>query len=113
MNTSASIPVTEIPGVHSPFPFRLVTTSRGYIIADALGDSIGALARETGDHDIEEQLENALLFRAAPELRAVVALVAALKEPPPPEAWIHIRLQADQALRAACPNRFIVEAVCS
>lgn len=60
---------------HSPAPFRRLppTADHGHIILDALGDSIGALAYQTGDHPPEEQLANAVLFTAAP------ALLAALK----------------------------------
>lgn len=97
---------------HSPYPYRLITTAKGYIITDALGDAIGGLARETGDHDVDEQLDNALLFRGSPELRAVVELLAKMTDTPPPaRAWVAIRRQAQQAIRLACPNRFVVETV--
>lgn len=60
---------------HSPAPFRRVpaTADHGHIILDAMGDSVGSLAYRTGDHPVEEQLANAVLFTAAP------ALLAALK----------------------------------
>jgi len=66
---------------HSPAPFRLVVrkpTTRmdpgGYIILDRLGDSIGGLAAQTGDHPAEEQLANAHLFKASPDLLAAAKL---------------------------------------
>lgn len=55
---------------HSPAPFALVeaTENHGYVIVDAMGDSIGALAFRTGDHPPEEQRANALLFAGAADL---------------------------------------------
>lgn len=53
---------------HSPEPFRVDETQRGFLLFDALGDSIGALALETGDHPYEEQRANAHLFAGSPEL---------------------------------------------
>lgn len=57
---------------HSPAPFRHIaaTGQHGHLILDAFGDSIGGLARETGDHPREEQLANARLFTASPGLLA-------------------------------------------
>jgi hypothetical protein len=83
--------VSEV--AHSPSPFRLLTRPAsptlgdvgGYLVVDAMGDSIGALAARTGDHPPEEQLANAHLFKAAPLLleaarigRAAVAIDLAL-----------------------------------
>lgn len=55
---------------HSPAPFQRIaaTNLHGHLIKDALGDTIGVLARETGDHPAEEQLANAQLFTASPLL---------------------------------------------
>ncbi|MCY1648150.1 hypothetical protein OVA11_14090 [Caulobacter sp. SL161] len=56
---------------HSPAPFQLRGGNPppvGYVIYDAMGDSIGALAYATGDHPAEEQLANARLFTASPKL---------------------------------------------
>lgn len=59
---------------HSPAPFRRIQ-GHGHIILDAMGDSIGILAAQTGDHPAEEQLANALLFTASPKLLAALKLL--------------------------------------
>jgi hypothetical protein len=63
---------------HSPAPFQLRGGNPppvGYVIYDAMGDSIGALAYATGDHPAEEQLANARLFTASPSLLAALKLL--------------------------------------
>lgn len=57
---------------HSPAPFDMRLTPNGFILIDAMGDSIGALAGRTGDHPPEEQLANAFLFMVSPELLAAL-----------------------------------------
>lgn len=64
---------------HSPAPFRLVRSIGGFIITDAMGDSIGVLARSTGDHPAEEQLANAELFVASPKLLAALKGLVAVR----------------------------------
>lgn len=64
------------PG-HSPAPFALqrpLSDGGGYLIRDAFGDSLAALAFRTGDHPPEEQLANAMLLTAAPLLLAAAKL---------------------------------------
>jgi hypothetical protein len=63
--------------LHSPAPFALqlpLNGIGGYLIRDALGDSLAALAFQTGDHPPEEQLANALLLTAAPQLLVAARL---------------------------------------
>ncbi len=71
---------------HSPAPFQLRGGDPppvGYVIYDASGDSIGALAYRTGDHPAEEQLANALLFTASADLlKAARDLVETLRGEP-------------------------------
>lgn len=67
-----------IAPAHSPAPFGLVEGNQSWFITDSLGDSIAALAKRTGDHGVGEQLANARLFTAAPDL--MVSLGAALAE---------------------------------
>ncbi|HEY3697602.1 hypothetical protein [Phenylobacterium sp.] len=63
---------------HSPAPFRLNSTpGQAHILLDRFGDSIGALAYRTGDHPPEEQLANALLFRASPQLLELAEFIVA------------------------------------
>jgi len=110
LNLSAGLMMAE---GRSPYPYRLITTASGYIIKDAFGFVIGGLPRETADHDVHEQLDNALLFRGAPELRAVVELLLKMTNEPPPsrKAWAALGLKAELAIRIACPARFMVERV--
>lgn len=82
---------------HSPAPFRRVpaTKDHGHLILDAFGDSIGALARSTGDHPEDEQLANAKLFTASPKLLAALKGLKAIRplnlddgdDPDFEEAW--------------------------
>ena len=71
---------TDVPA-HSPAPFGLVETETGFILTDSLGDSIGALARSTGDHPEEEQLANAWLFFGAPDLLRTMKLLIQTARP--------------------------------
>lgn len=59
---------------HSPAPFDLRDSPQGYLIVDAFGDSVAALAYRTGDHPPAEQAANACLFKAAPLLLAAAKL---------------------------------------
>lgn len=71
---------------HSPAPFQLTGGDAGvvgYIIYDAMGDSIGVLAYRTGDHPPEEQLANARLFTASPSLLAALKLLKQVR----PDNW--------------------------
>lgn len=70
---------------HSPAPFTLIeaTADHGYLVLDALGDSIGALAWSTGDHPPEEQRANARLFMAAPDILAALKGLIAVR----PSNW--------------------------
>lgn len=53
-------------------------TKAGFLIKDPIGDTIAALAGQTGDHTPAEQKSYALLFRASPVLLA--SLKACLAE---------------------------------
>lgn len=57
---------------HSPAPFSTRQTSAGWLIVDAMGDSIGALALRTGDHPEEEQEANVKLFASSPLIADVL-----------------------------------------
>lgn len=80
---------------HSPAPFRIVETEHVYLIVDAMGDSIGALARRTGDHPPEEQLANARLFARAPQL--LIAAANLLRHRPPSRSASESASAADWA----------------
>lgn len=72
----------ELRFQHSPAPWRADAGEHNYLIRDAFGDSLGALARRTGDHPADEQAANARLICAAPALlAAAVDLVGLVLKP--------------------------------
>ena len=66
---------------HSPAPFRLESHPTCHRVVDAFGDTCGVLASHTGDHPREEQLANAQLFTAAPQLLAELKAIVTNIDP--------------------------------
>ena len=69
----------SLPLIPSPGPVALRTHGKGHLIIDAYGDSIAGLALTTGDHLEEEQLANARLFVASPDMLTALELVNSLR----------------------------------